>query len=84
MVEHGEYQQDPWTLFNKPKPVPLDRDLESRLFLQFVTKGNRNWDTELEIADNIYQRNIEGLPYHQAFQKFLGIFFRVSDIHLTL
>ena len=84
MVEHGEYQQDPWTLFNKPKPVPLDRDLESRLFLQFVTKGNRNWDTELEIADNIYQRNIEGLPYHQAFQKFLGIFLRVSDIHLTL
>lgn len=84
MVEHGEYQQDPWTLFDKPKPVPLDRDLESRLFLQFVTKGSRNWDTELEIADDIYQRNLQGLPYNQAFQKFLGIFLRVSDIHLPL
>ena len=62
----------------------MDKDLERRLFLAFVTKGDRDWSTELRLADDLYARYLDNIPYPAVIQQFLNLFFAVNFIHKPL
>lgn len=74
MVEARDGSRTPWVLFDQPRKLSLDKDLGYELRVAFVTKGDRNWDEELQLADTLYNRYLPGLPYGEAFQTFLNLF----------
>lgn len=84
MREADGKPSSPWWLFERPRPLTVDRNLTRRLHLEFVTQGPRQWNRELELADELYQTYIAGNAPEEACQAFLNLFIRISDIHLPL
>lgn len=76
--------ESPWRIFHEPQPVQIGEDLSRRLFLEFVMKGERRWPQELQLADDLYDRYLNGLPRQQACQTFLDLFTQVDNIHRPL
>ncbi len=70
----------PWSLYEKPKPVQIDRSLETTLAVEF-RRNDRSWSREAILGQQVYQDQIANLPYHQAFQRSLNVFLRINDIH---
>ncbi len=70
----------PWSLYEKPKPVQIDRSLETSLSVEFI-RNDRSWTRELDLSQKIFGSHVTGLPYHQAFQGALDVFLRINDIH---
>lgn len=82
--DFDKYWPSPWNLYERPTPIPLSSEIERGLHLQFVTKGERKWQEERTLSEQLYKQELEGLPYHESFQKYLSIMLRASDIHLPL
>lgn len=70
----------PWSLYEKPKPYPLDPVLERDLTIEFAV-DHRDWNAERDLGIQIHRTHIAGLPYHEAFQRSLDVFLRINDIH---
>lgn len=83
-METGEVPQGPWTLFNEPRPLPLEQSFAHRIRLEFVTKGERMLDREEGLTEDLYQHYIEGQPYKQAMQAALNLFVNMREIHAPL
>lgn len=84
MLEARDGSQTPWVLFDQPSKLPIDRNLGYELRVAFVTKGDRNWDEELQLSDALYSRYLQGLPYRQSFQRFLNLFNTVTTNYSPL
>ena len=82
--DFDKYWPSPWSLYERPSPFHLGPEIESGLHLHFVTKGERKWSEEFALSEQIYKKELAGLPFHEAFGKYLSIMLRVSDIHLPL
>ncbi|MBI2195650.1 MAG: hypothetical protein HYU48_01235 [Candidatus Levybacteria bacterium] len=83
-VETSEIPQGPWTLFNEPRALPIDRQLSHRLHLEFVTKGERDWPREAQLTEDLYRQYLKGLPYKQSIQQALNLFLTMRNIHAPI
>lgn len=74
-------EDNPWTLFERPTPRPIDRGLELTLQSQFLSKKERNLSNEFRTAELMFQRYLAGKPPEVSFQEYLRLFHSIQNAH---
>lgn len=72
---------NPWNLFDAPKPFPLTGSRVSSLRGHFMTSGARKWDEELAVAEVLHSENLKGKRPEESFQDYLNLFMTIQTVH---
>ena len=73
-----------WVIYPEPTTFDLEGDLHDRVRLAFLTRGPRDFETELQLSDDLYDTYIAGLSRRRAIPAYLDLMSALREIHIPL
>ena len=78
------FREELWLLFDKPNPYTMDQDLKDNLTLNLISFKTIDWDQQITLAEDVYNRHFQGLNYQEASQRYLDLAYTINNIHKPL